>query len=415
MAHPGGRKLNRLALLVFSTLASCQALAGEIVSPRADERPLALVAGMSAGTLRTELSACVDKPVRRTQFSIGHRGAPLRFPEHTRESYLAAAGMGAGVIECDVTFTRDKQLVCRHSQDDLHTTTNILLTPLAARCTKPFRPARFDARGSLVAAATAECRTSDITLAEFRTLRGKRDGFDPRARTAEQYVAGGTEPLGPGQSGAATGTLMTHAESIALFRQLGVRMVPELKRPVVPMPFEGMTQQDYAQRLVDEYKAAGVPPGDVWLQSFELPDILYWIEREPGFGRQAVYLDGAESPRQLPDAAALARLHAQGVRYWAPPLFALLSLDERGQIVPSASALAARSAGLDLITWTLERSGKLGPGGNGFYYQTIDPAIRQEGDVFRVLDVLARQVGVRGVFSDWPATVSFYANCTGLD
>jgi glycerophosphoryl diester phosphodiesterase len=103
------------------------------------------------------------------------------------------------------------------------------------------------------------------------------------------------------------------------------------------------------------------------------------------------------------------------VRYWAPPLFALLSLDERGQIVPSASALAARSAGLDLITWTLERSGKLGPGGNGFYYQTIDPAIRQDGDVFRVLDVLARQVGVRGVFSDWPATVSFYANCTGLD
>jgi glycerophosphoryl diester phosphodiesterase len=32
-----------------------------------------------------------------------------------------------------------------------------------------------------------------------------------------------------------------------------------------------------------------------------------------------------------------------------------------------------------------------------------------------VLDVLARQVGVRGVFSDWPGTVTFYANCTGLD
>lgn len=31
-----------------------------------------------------------------------------------------------------------------------------------------------------------------------------------------------------------------------------------------------------------------------------------------------------------------------------------------------------------------------------------------------VLDVLARQVGIRGIFSDWPATVSFYANCTGL-
>jgi glycerophosphoryl diester phosphodiesterase len=415
MVRYGRCNLNRLVAFLITVLACCDALAGEIVSPRADERPLSLVAGMAAGALRTELAACAEKPVRRTQFSIGHRGAPLRFPEHTRESYLAAAAMGAGVIECDVTFTRDKQLVCRHSQDDLHTTTNILLTPLAARCSKPFRPARFDAKGSLIAAATAECRTSDITLAEFRTLHGKRDGFDPRALTVEQYVAGGTEPLRPGQDGAATGTLMTHAESIALFRQLGVRMVPELKRPVVPMPFEGMSQQDYAQRLVDEYRAAGVPPGDVWLQSFELQDILYWIGHEPGYGKQAVYLDGAESPRQLPDAAALARLHAQGVRIWAPPLFALLSLDERGEIAPSASALAARAAGLELITWTVERSGKLGPGGNGFYYQTIDPAIRQEGDVFRVLDVLARQVGVRGVFSDWPGTVTFYANCLGLE
>jgi len=28
--------------------------------------------------------------------------------------------------------------------------------------------------------------------------------------------------------------------------------------------------------------------------------------------------------------------------------------------------------------------------------------------------VAARDAGVRGVFSDWPATVSFYAGCAGL-
>jgi glycerophosphoryl diester phosphodiesterase len=44
-------------------------------------------------------------------FSIdGHRGAAMQFPEHTFESYMAAAIQGAGVIECDVTFTKDKQL-----------------------------------------------------------------------------------------------------------------------------------------------------------------------------------------------------------------------------------------------------------------------------------------------------------------
>jgi glycerophosphoryl diester phosphodiesterase len=32
-----------------------------------------------------------------------------------------------------------------------------------------------------------------------------------------------------------------------------------------------------------------------------------------------------------------------------------------------------------------------------------------------MLDVLAKQVGVLGVFSDWPATVSYYASCVGLD
>jgi glycerophosphoryl diester phosphodiesterase len=65
------------------------------------------------------------------------------------------------------------------------------------------------------------------------------------------------------------------------------------------------------------------------------------------------------------------------------------------------------------ITWSLERSGILADGNNGSYYQSFDSAVTREGDVLRALDVLAQDVGVIGVFSDWPATVSFYANCTG--
>jgi len=30
------------------------------------------------------------------------------------------------------------------------------------------------------------------------------------------------------------------------------------------------------------------------------------------------------------------------------------------------------------------------------------------------LDVLAKQVGILGVFTDWTSTVTFYANCMGL-
>ena len=59
-------------------------------------------------------------------------------------------------------------------------------------------------------------------------------------------------------------------------------------------------------------------------------------------------------------------------------------------------------------------AGILADGDNGFYYQTFDSAIRSEGDVMKVLDVLNREVGVLGIFSDWPATVSYYANCMKL-
>ena len=104
--------------------------------PQVGPRPFYLVDKMKDGPLKQQLSQCTG-PFRKTDFSIGHRGAALEFPEHTKESYVAAARMGAGIIECDVTFTKDRELVCRHSQCDLHTTTNILTVPeLAAKCSQ---------------------------------------------------------------------------------------------------------------------------------------------------------------------------------------------------------------------------------------------------------------------------------------
>ena len=108
----------------------------------------------------------------------------------------------------------------------------------------------------------------------------------------------------------------------------------------------------------------------------------------------------------------MAELKARGVTTIAPPLWVLLTLDG-DRIVPSPYAAEARAAGLGILTWTLERSGPL-DGGGGWYYQSIAPAITSDAAVYQVLDVLAREVGVAGVFSDWPATVTYYANCMGL-
>ena len=65
-----------------------------------------------------------------------------------------------------------------------------------------------------------------------------------------------------------------------------------------------------------------------------------------------------------------------------------------------------RELGLELVTWTLERAD-----GDGFYYKTTRDVFRGPGDILTTLDVLTRGVGVTGVFSDWPATTTYYANC----
>ncbi|MGO2374304.1 MAG: glycerophosphodiester phosphodiesterase family protein [Pseudoalteromonas prydzensis] len=377
-------------------------------------RPDYLIDDMTTSALKTKLESCKDGPFYRTDFSIGHRGAPMQYPEHTQESYIAAARMGAGIVECDVTFTNDKELVCRHSQCDLHTTTNILAIPeLAAKCSVPFTPADPNSGTP----ATAKCCTSDISLAEFLTLEGKMDGANTNATNVSDYMQG--TPSWRTDLYATSGTLMTHKQSIALFKELGVKMTPELKSPQVSMPFNGMTQTQYAQKMLDEYTQMEVPANHVYPQSFNLADVKYWINTNPEFAAQSVYLDGRDSNAGFdPNNAAtwqpsMAELATDGVKIIAPPIWMLLTIDNNSNIVPSQYAIDAKAAGLNIIAWSLERSGPLNEGG-GYYYQSISDVIDNDGDMFTVVDVLAQEVGVMGIFSDWPATVSYYASCNKM-
>ena len=373
-----------------------------------------LINDMAQSDLKTKLESCKDGPFYKTDFSIGHRGAPMQYPEHTKESYTAAARMGAGVIECDVTFTNDKELVCRHSQCDLHTTTNILAIPeLAAKCSVPFTPA--DSASGI--AASAKCCTSDISLAEFLTLEGKMDGANPQATTVDEYMQG--TPSWRTDLYATSGTLMTHKQSIELFKALDVKMTPELKSPQVSMPFDGMTQQQYAQKMLDEYTQLDVPSNRVYPQSFNLDDVKYWINNNPDFANQSVYLDGRDSEAGFdpsnPDTwqPSMEELVTDGVKILAPPIWMMLSINNNNDIVPSQYAINAKAAGLELIAWSLERSGPLNEGG-GYYYQSIADVIDNDGDMMTVVDVLAQDVGVMAIFSDWPATVSYYASCNKM-
>ena len=308
-------------------------------------RPYYLVETLEDGTLKRTLERCAEMDFRPTKFSMGHRGAALQFPENTKESYLAAIRMGAGLVECDVTFTKDTELVCRHAQCDLHLTTNILATDLARTCVEPFTPARFDPdTGEPTRSASARCCSSDVTLAQFKSLCGKMDGRNPDATTVTEYMAG--TPEFRTDLYATCGTLLSHEESIALIGEGGAGFAPELKSPEVEMPFDSdgdgvgdYSQKDYAQQMIDEYKAAGVQPGEVWPQSFDLADLRHWLDWEPSFGKQAVLLDGRmyQDHDFEPSLADFERLAAAGVNIVASPLFALVELDASGAIVPSRS------------------------------------------------------------------------------
>lgn len=415
MANTTGLMAAALFILAFAGAGDTQAAEP---TTQLGPRPFYLVDQLERGPLKRELARCAatKRRYQPSDFSIGHRGAPLQFPEHTAESYLAAARMGAGILECDIAVTADGELVCRHSECDLHTTTNILATELATKCEQNFQPAQYDEDGNLISPASARCCTSDITVNEYRTLVGKMDAADSGATTVEEYL-GGTADFRTDVY-ATGGRLLTHAESIELFKFLGRKMTPELKNydeEKGVLPYDAIRQ-----KVVDEYRAADVPPHNVWLQSFNLADVLFWIESAPDFGEQAVYLEGrdpvglVENP---PPLAEFQELKAQGVNILAPPMPALLTTDG-DEIVPSEYARRAREAGLGLISWTIERSGRVKediiPSGGAFYYDTTVGVLKNDGDILRTLDVLVQDVGIFGLFSDWPATTTFYANCKDI-
>jgi len=440
-----------------------------------------LVDDMEDSPLKTELEMCLantDLVFQPHAFSIGHRGACLQFPEHTMESYKAAIEMGAGIVECDVAVTKDGELVCRHAQCDLHTTTDIIAIPeLAAKCTTPFVGYKESTLTAAVTAGTstievadgsqfmagdsinvdgegvtidsiatntltitrgssattheigtlvyknavAQCCTSDLTLAEFKTLTGKMDAYNSKGATEAEYMDGTASFRTDLYSAGPHGMLVTHAESIALIHEYGRKATPELKTYTQG---DGMPTYDAIRsKVAQEYIDAGFHADHVWLQSFNLPDVEYWIANHGhgasggDFGKQAVYLDGnycdgtfSGCTGDSPLVDSFASLVSKHVNYIAPPMQMLVKADENGYAA-SEYAAAAKSAGLNIITWTLERSGPLFSGGDSFYYGTSNDYTNNDGDMFELLDVLNKDVGVVGVFSDWPATTTFYANC----
>ena len=384
-------------------------------------RPYYLVEDMDEGPLKRELQSCSEGPFEQTDFSIGHRGACLQFPEHTKESYEAAARMGAGILECDVTFTKDRELVCRHAQCDLHTTTNILAIPAGRPSARqPFVPPDRS-RTSRPKPASATCCTSDLTLAEFKTLvrqDGRLQPRRPHGRTNTWTARRTSAPTSTPPSTAHLGRHPAHTRrASSCSRAWARKMTPELKAPEVPMPYEG----DYTPgglRPADDRRVQGGGrrrPHVSGAQSFNLQRraVLDRRTSRASASRRSTSTiaqrPGATLPRspmlQSPTGSRASRSSRR--RMWA-----LLTLDDRR--AGSCPSDYARTRGAPASTSSPGRSSAPGRSRTGGrLLLPVRHARRSTTTATRstLLDVLARKVGVLGVFSDWAATVTYYANC----
>ena len=80
----------------------------------------------------------------------------------------------------------------------------------------------------------------------------------------------------------------------------------------------------------------------------------------------------------------------------------LVTQTSNGQVAATDFARSVKASGLKIITWTFESA-----------RTTAAVYGERPGLMLETLDLLAQDIGVSGVFSDWPGTVTYYANCLG--
>lgn len=361
--------------------------------------------------LKQTLEHCARtiKTFKTSDFVLGHRGAALEFPEHSDRGHNAASRLGAGIVECDINLTKDRKLICRHERCDLHLTTDVLLTPLAGRCSRPFEPATATRK------ASARCCTTDFTLDEIQTqLCSRMSSSNRRARTPQQYVSHNPSYRTDLYAHDCP-HIQSHKDFMSVVDTNGGSFVPEFKMLEGTFFTRDYTRRNFLDQVLADYNATD--PGRVYPQSFDWED-LYYVAEQTDYGVNTFALDKNWLMSLTASDASLREyfqpLLTHGVTAIAPALFMLLEVGENETIVPSSYARVARDMGLDIVPWTLERSDALAKGG-GWYFSKLSRVLREDADILKVLDVLYEDVGIKAIWTDWPSIATFYANCKGID
>uniref|UniRef100_I1Q694 glycerophosphodiester phosphodiesterase n=2 Tax=Oryza glaberrima TaxID=4538 RepID=I1Q694_ORYGL len=183
--------------VAMMVLVWCAASGGGVAAAR----PL-VGGGGAVGTPKAPLQT--SRP-----FNIAHRGSNGELPEETAAAYMRAIDEGADFIEADVTATKDGHLVCFHDTT-LDATTDVADHPEFASRRRTLEVQWTNVTGFFI---------TDFTLAELKTLRSKqRYAFRDRS-----------------YNGGESSRIITFDEFIDIAAGAASRVVgiyPEIKNPV---------------------------------------------------------------------------------------------------------------------------------------------------------------------------------------
>lgn len=315
---------------------------------------------------------------------IGHRGACGYRPEHTLASYELAIQMGADYIEPDIVSTKDSVLIARH-ENEISETTDVGERPeFASRKTTKIIDGK-EVTGWF---------TEDFTLAEIKTLRAKErlpfrnHSFDGQFEipTLQAIID------------------LVKEKSIKTGREIGI--YPETKHPTYFDSINLSLEEPLVTLLEANGYTSSTDP--IFIQSFEvenlkqlnkmtdlpLVQLLASGEIQPyDFrvrGDSRTYAELA-TPRELVQIAEYADAIGPDKRLIVPA-----SADKRLQ---SATSLIneAHAVGLRVHSWTFRHE-------NQYLAPDYNRNPQAEYEQFF-------QLGVDGVFTDFPDTAVTVRNC----
>ena len=318
----------------------------------------------------------------RRPIVIAHRGASAYRPEHTLAGYLLAIEQGADFIEPDLVMTKDHVLVCRH-ENEISQTTNVADHPEFADRRKAKTVDGVEGLGWWV---------EDFTLAELKTLRARERIPQLRPRNTvynDQFE------------------IPTFAEALALARQHGKGIYPELKHPTF-LREQGVDPVPTFIAAVRE--AGGQSAADMmYVQCFEVGAIRM-LAQMSSIRWQCVQLVSADGgPWDQRETTYASMLSDEGLRRiaeYARGLGAEKSLiiqrDASNNLAAPMDLVArAHAAGLIVHPWTFRPENFFLPASLRTDSAAADHLL-QHGNLDAELRAFYA-AGVDGVFSDDPA------------